>query len=224
MVDLMKKLMNHIGNYVWEAQHKKVRQNYIKRYQGNEPTIISCNCIGGILYHELNLQFLSPTINLYMNCEDFIKFCEKLDYYLSLDIQPYEGKIERDYPLGVLGDLLIYFVHYKSLEEAKEKWNSRKNRINWNNIYIIATDRDGLTDGLLRRFLALPYANKKIFTHFPMNEYEDVIYITGYEDDEQIEGLMYKTAGGHYLIDQFDWVNWLNGNICIKDENTNEKR
>lgn len=212
MLDLLKKVRNRIYDCTWKYQHKKVRQNYINRYHGNEPTIICCNCIGGILYHELDLQFLSPTINLYMNCEDFIKFCEKLDHYLSLEILPYNGDIERDYPLGVLGDLLLYFVHYKSLDEAKKKWDSRKNRINWNNIYIIATDRDGLTEKLLMRFLALPYANKKIFTHFPVPEYKDVVYIKGYENEKQIEGLMFKTSGGHYLIDQFDWVNWLNGN------------
>lgn len=211
MSNLFTKIKRRINDYVWNLQHKGVRETYKQNYQGNNPTIISCNCIGGILYHELNLQFLSPTINLYMNCEDFIKFCERLEYYLSLEIVPYEGEIERDYPLGMLGDLLLYFVHYKSLEEAKSKWNNRKSRINWDNIYIIATDRDGLTDELLARFLALPYINKKIFAHFPRDE-KEVVYIKGYENEKQIEGLMFKTLGGHYLIDQFDWVNWLNGN------------
>ena len=56
------------------------KKDYIERYKGKNPTIISCNCIGGIIYNELNLQFLSPTINLYMNCEDFIKFCENMEY------------------------------------------------------------------------------------------------------------------------------------------------
>lgn len=211
MTNLFTKITRRINDYVWNLQHKRVRETYKQIYHGNNPTIISCNCIGGILYHELDLQFLSPTINLYMNCEDFIKFCERLEYYLSLEIAPYEGEIERGYPLGMLGDLLLYFVHYKSLEEAKSKWNSRKSRINWDNIYIIATDRDGLTDELLARFLALPYTNKKIFTHFSSDE-KDIVYIKGYESEKQIEGLMFKTLGGHYLIDQFNWVDWLNGN------------
>lgn len=212
MINIFARFINRMKNFLWNCQHKKVRKEYINSYFGTDPTIISCNCIGGILYHELNQKFLSPTINLYMNCEDFVKFCEKMDYYLSLEILPYEGEVERDYPLGKLGDLLIYFVHYNSFEEAREKWNIRKKRINWKNIYIIATDRDGLTEELLTRFINLPYPNKKIFMHLPRNEYNDVVYIRGYEDEKQIEGLMYKTLGGHYLIDQFDWVRWLSGN------------
>ena len=42
-------------------------------------TILSMNCTGGILYHELGLPFLSPTINLYIQAEDFIRFCERLE-------------------------------------------------------------------------------------------------------------------------------------------------
>lgn len=210
MKNYIKKVSNKIKQYCWKYKHKKVKKDYIERYKGKNPTIISCNCIGGIIYNELNLQFLSPTINLYMNCEDFIKFCENMEYYLSLEIKEYNGDIEREYPLGMLDDLLLYFVHYKSLDEAREKWNSRKKRMNMDNIFIIANDRDGFNIELLNRFSKLPYKNKKIFTHLPYDGYTDVVYLKGYENEEQIEGLMHRTKGGHYLIDQFDWVEWLN--------------
>lgn len=200
-----------IERRIWEIQHKSVRRKYRRRFTGSEPTIISCNCTGGILYHELGIAFASPTINLYMMCEDFIKFCENMKYYLSLDIEEYDGEVKRDYPLGKLGDLVIYFVHYESLEQAREKWNERKKRINWENIYIIATDRDGFNQELLERFEALLWKNKKIFTHLPHGDCKDAVYIRGYENEEQIEGLHCHTKGGHFLIDRFDWVNWLNG-------------
>lgn len=207
---IVEKLSNKFKLIIWEKKHKKIKSSYRKRFKGNSPTIISCNCIGGILYHELGLKFTSPTINLYMNCEDFIKFCENLKYYLSLQITSYNGPIERDYPLGKLGDLTIYFVHYSNLEEAIKKWNERKKRIDWNKIFIIATDRDGCTNQLLERFERLPYKNKRLFTHIEHKEYPSTYYIKGYENDIQIEGLMYKTKNGHYLIDQFDWVDWFN--------------
>lgn len=210
MTNFINKIDIHLKQYMWEQEHKHVKKDYLTRYKGGSPTIISCNCIGGILYHELNLQFCSPTINLYMNCEDFIKFCENLEYYLSLEIIEYTGPIERDYPLGMLGDILIYFVHYHSLEEAKEKWEIRKKRMDMDNIFIIATDRDGCNDALIKRFSELPYEKKKLFAHIPYKEFKDVVYIKGYENKQEIEGLMFKTKGGHYLIDQFDWVEWLN--------------
>lgn len=195
----------------WNRQHIKVRKNYRARYYGSQPTIISHNCIGGVLCHELNLRFLSPTVNLFMLNEDFIKFCENLEYYLTLDITPYNGEIEREYPLGMCGDLVIFFVHYNSFEEAKKKWSERKKRVNMNNIYIIATDRDGFNEELLQRFRNLPYKNKKLFSHLPIENEDDVVYIKGYENNNHIEPLTNKVDGGLYLIDQFDWVNWLNG-------------
>jgi len=211
MINLTRKIQNRLVEYIWRKKHKKVNREYVNKYRGSNLTIVSCNCIGGVLYHELGLQFLSPTINLYMNCEDFIKFCEKMDYYLSLEMVEYTGEIARDYPLGSLDDLLIYFVHYNSFEEAKLKWDIRKTRMNKDNIFIIASDRDGFTMELLERFMKLPYENKKLFSHIPHNECNDVVYIRGYEHEEQVEGLTLKTKGGHYLIDQFDWIAWLNG-------------
>lgn len=205
------KISDKILAEMWKWQHEKIRKGYREKFYGKKPSIISCNCIGGIIYHELGLEFTSPTINLYMKSEDFIKFCEKLSYYLSQEIEEYVGDIEREYPLGMLGDILIYFVHYKSLDEARKKWNERKKRIDYENIYIIAMDRDGFTEEHLRRFEQLPYQNKKLFTHLPYEGHKDVVYIKGYEQEEQLEGLLYHTKGGHYLIDQFDWISWLNG-------------
>ena len=212
MPSFIKKIHNRISEKKWERAHPAVRQSYRERFVGKTPTIISCNCIGGILYHELGLQFTSPLINLYMRCEDFTKFCEKMEYYLSLEITEYDGDIERDYPLGMLGDLVIYFVHYDTLQQAREKWNERRSRMDFDNIYIIATDRDGFNENLCQRFLDLPYKHKKLFAHLPYNS-RDIVYIKGFEKEEQVEGLMYHTKDGHFLIDQFDWVSWFNGQL-----------
>lgn len=207
----IKKIKNRLWLIRWNRRHIGVQNDYRKRYCGEQPTIISHNCIGGVLSHELGLRFLSPTVNLFMVNEDFIKFCENIEYYLSLEIMPYDGPIKREYPLGRCGDLVLFFVHYDSFEEAKQKWNERKERVNMDNIYIIATDRDGFNTDLLERFKKLPYRNKKLFSHLPIENTEDVVYIKGYENHNQIEPLTNKVEGGRYLIDQFDWVSWLNG-------------
>lgn len=37
--------------------------------------------------------------------------------------------------IGVLDDVeMVFFLHYKSQQEALEKWKRRSKRINWNNI------------------------------------------------------------------------------------------
>ena len=40
----------------------------------SEFTIISSNCIGGVIYSDLHRKFLSPTINLFFSAKDFLKF------------------------------------------------------------------------------------------------------------------------------------------------------
>lgn len=204
---MIRKTINRINLHIWKNRRSIIVRHLRTLFKGSTPTIFSCNCTGGVLYHDLGLPFNSPTINLYMSCADFINFLENLDYYLSMQMTPYTGDIQRDYPIANLGDLILFLVHYKSVEEANEKWQQRKKRIDRNNIYVIASDRDGFNEELLHRFNKLPF-RKKIFTHKPI-ESPDCIYIRGFEDEHQIGGLMEPRPGGLRVIDQFDWVRWL---------------
>ena len=207
---LIKKIFNRICLLIWEKKRKKINKDNQKRIKGNDiPTIFSCNCTGGVMYHDLDERFLSPTVNMFMLCEDFIKFCENYEYYFSLEMKPYNGEIKRPYPLCRLGDLILYMVHYDNFEEAKEKWDARKKRVKKDNIRIIATDRDGCTDELKDRFGKLPY-KKIMFTHLP-DDRENSFYIKGYEQEQQVGTIVEhegKISGKRYY-DQFDWVKFL---------------
>lgn len=214
---LVSKMMNRIRNVIWNKKRRiineknKCRLNEVAR----TASIISMNCNGGIISHDLDLKFLSPTINLYMRAADFIKFCENLEYYLNIDeMIPCTDKdiIEnRTYPVAYLGDLILYLVHYTSIEEAESKWNERKKRINKNNIVILNTDREGMTDELKDRFEKLPY-RKVMFTHLPDAVHSSCFYIKGYEKETSV-GIItdHNTWDGKRPIDQFDYVDFLNG-------------
>ncbi len=184
---MIEKLSRKIKNACWQRNRKKVNAAMRDRLHTDDVTIISANCNGGIVSHDLGLQFRSPTVNLFIPANDFIKFCEKLEHYLSIDelvectdIAKTKGA---NYPVAYLDDILLFLVHYSSVEEAQRRWNERKKRINWNNIAIMATDRDGMTDELKDRFEKLPY-RKVMFTHLPDEKHPSCFYITGYEDDE----------------------------------------
>ena len=172
------------------------------------------NCIGGVLAHDLGIRFNSPTVNLYMRAEDFIRFCENLDDYLAIDeMTPCTDAAiigDRTYPVACLGDLVLFLVHYPSVEEANRKWQERKRRIQQDNLVILATDRDGMTERLKDRFEKLPY-RKVLFTKQPDQKHPDCVYIQGYEQDETL-GLITDSVGcsGKRVIDQFDWVAFLN--------------
>lgn len=119
-------------------------QNYIKHFNNNarkkltnkDFSIIAPNCIGGVLYHRLGLEFKSPTVNLFFGSnKDYMRFISNLKHYLSLDLKFIER--ERNYPTGMLDDVKIVFNHYKTEEQAEEKWNQRKQRVNYDNLFII---------------------------------------------------------------------------------------
>lgn len=124
-------------------------------------SVISQNCIGGVLYHDLGMQFLSPTINLFFREPDFVRFVLGLERYMNADLEMSWGE---EYPIGILGgDVRIDFMHYHSCEEARKNWNERKKRLNWEKIVVLATDRNGFTDEVFTEWKKIPYP-KVLFT------------------------------------------------------------
>lgn len=212
---MLHKVIRRIKNHVWKIRHEKWNQTYRARLTNQEVSILSMNCTGGILSHDLGLPFRSPTVNLYFRAEDFIKFCENLEYYLSLEemVECTDPAIigDRTYPIAHLGDLTLFLVHYHSVAQAQEKWNERKKRLNRDHIVILNTDREGMTDALKDRFEKLPY-RKVMFVNRPDDTHPSCCYIKGYEDESCVGILTdHDTWDGLRPVDQFDWVGFLNG-------------
>ena len=86
------------------------------KLRNKELTIMANNCNGTFIYHDLNLKFNSPTINLFMSIKDFIKFMGNLDYYLKQELKEYKDN-SVDYPVGILRDIRIDFMHYKTFNQ-----------------------------------------------------------------------------------------------------------
>lgn len=51
-----------------------------------EVSIISNNCIAGVIYHDCGLRFLSPTVNLWFSTEDFFTYAANI-----LEYSPQQG-------------------------------------------------------------------------------------------------------------------------------------
>ena len=64
-----------------------------------------------------------------------------MKYYLEQELESYDEPT-RDCPVAKLGGITVVFVHYKS-EDAREKWEERKEWIHWDNLYIISSDGNG---------------------------------------------------------------------------------
>lgn len=212
---LLNKMPQRVKNFVWKKYRKRTNRRNASLLRNSDISIISMNCTGGILYHDLGLKFLSPTVNMYFRAEDFIRFCEHMDDYLAIDTMTICMDPEiiqgRTYPVAWLGDIKLFLVHYRTVEEAQEAWNRRKKRLNGEWISVIATDRDGMTDSLKDRFEKLPY-RKVMFVHKPDLYHPSCFYIKGYEEENQV-GIITEPVGWRGLrpVDQFDWISFLNG-------------
>ncbi len=148
----------------------------------SDVSLISMNCVGGILYHDCESRFLSPTIDLYFSATDFIKFVNHLDLYLDetpkVDMGP-------QFPIGILKDIKIYFMHYNTPEEALSKWEERKKRINKDKIFVIMVDCNGFNDEDFENFKNIKYP-KYLLTNKKEHIFEDSVYMPRYKDLKEV--------------------------------------
>ena len=166
-----------------------------KMLKNKDFTIISNNCWGGIIYRDFNLQYNSPTVGLFFMAKDYIKFIYDLENYMkgnlefiSLEDSKYRNylkKLNYNSPIGKLKDIEIMFLHYNTEEEAEEKWNRRKQRINWNNIIYKFSDQNMCTFEELEMFSKFDAKNKICFTTRKYNNI-DSIPIAKYKDSEVV--------------------------------------
>lgn len=201
---------------------------YRIRLRNDNFTIITNTCIGGVMYHKLGKQFLSPTINLWMHDKDFIRFIGNLKEYISKDLLFVEGI---DYtPTAWCGDVLIHFNHAHSQQEALDAWNKRRVRINYNNLFVIMSDRPGsdtikdgnqeITKEDMLSFSKLDCTGKVIFSVRNYDNIDCIVPLSKDPNGEFVNSYMFdksKYFQRYHWEDAFDWVGWLNtGEIKVK--------
>jgi len=157
--------------------------------------------------------FNTPTVNLYFKPEDFLKFLKEPIQYLNSEVtEVFEEGIS--YPIGQLMDIKIYFMHYKSFAEAKDKWEERSKRIDLSDIFVMMTDRDGCTYEQLKKFDNLPYEKKVVYTCKPYPEIKSSYYIPGFEEQGEV-GILSDWKPQFWRrrwLDDYDYVSVMNGN------------
>ena len=205
----MKKLINNISASFFKKKNKN-----------KDVTIIARDCVGGILYHQLGLKFLSPTINLFFVPEDFNYFCLYLKDYIDTEMVELKDD-EHDYPIGVLSPanhrpIKVHFLHYETYEEALNKWNERKGRINWNNIYVISTfcyhvETETLSEQLINDWNKIPY--KKVVLTDKQYGFDNEFVIDRPKECKEFAWLLYtpsKTITWKRTFNKYNFVKFLN--------------
>lgn len=145
-----------------------------KKLRNSQLSILSINCWGGLVYHTLGLQFLSPTINMFTSGNDFMKFLHNPRYYMEKELRyykmNYEINLKEDYPVFILNDIQLHMNHYGKLgvDGARQKWEERRLKINWYNLLIMMFTE---SPEILKKFDELPYAKKVCFVPFETDLY-----------------------------------------------------
>ena len=189
---------------------RKLYRKFIRfRLKNKDFSVIASNCNGGFILSDLGVKFNTPTINLFLYPEDFLNFVSNIKENLKYELIKETSDCE--YPVGRLNNIKIHFMHYKTFEEAKRKWDLRKCRINYENLFIMCTDRDGCTYDQIKRFNELPYKNKVMFTHKQYPEFKSCYYIEGFENEESV-GILSDYIGNtsKRYLHKFNFIKWFN--------------
>lgn len=175
-----------------------------------EFTLYSSDCISGLIYHALGRKFLSPTINMSIPDAEFLKLMADPSYYFQ---QPLQFDSSDPYPVGHIGEeerrVNIRFEHYKTTEDAENKWNERKNRV-CPNVFIIMADQD-LSDEQIAVFRSLKATRKVMFTWNKSRADGKEIFCVKPYGRKRVKN--YSKIGLDSFRDYerfFDYVAWLN--------------
>lgn len=188
-------------------RRKRINSKNQAKLKNKDFSLIASNCNGSLILHDLGLRFNSPFVNLWIKPKDYIKMLSNLRQYMNADLT-FVKEEGIDYPVGKINDVILYFQHYNSENEALEIWNKRKARINYENLFVMFTERDGCTYEDLKLFDELPFENKVVFTHKDYPEIKSSVYIKGFENQSELGFLfdfMPDKIGKKYY-DQFDYV------------------
>lgn len=180
LVVLIEKIYNKLRIDIREKCNPLFSKFRIKKLKklnrDTEITIISNNCWGAHVYRFFGIPYNSPTIGLFMYAPDFIKFIYNIKEYVKKELVfiKHEDSIHHDElvkvggrnatcPIAKCGDIEIIFLHYNSPQEAKEKWERRVKRINWNNMLYKFSEMNNCTEKELIAFDKFPEKKKVVF-------------------------------------------------------------
>jgi uncharacterized protein (DUF1919 family) len=146
-------------------------------------SIIACNCWGGEVYRDLQTPYQTPFVALYLKLPCFIGFLENFETAIQAPLEfveesRYEGKVS--FPVGrIMGAYEINFFHYQSRDEAREKWNRRRDRMvqDLDDCFFMLMHLGTKPKEELQRFVRLPFRNKVLFTDCPLVDAPEAVVI-----------------------------------------------
>ena len=202
------KYHNPLNNRRQKKLHDEVKNT--------SPSLIAGNCLGGMLLHDLGLRFNSPTVNIHFYQRELVKFVLDLDRYLNESLEFYDDP-DSEWPVNALlggkDGIRLGFAHITLPKEGLRNWSKRKERFNYDNIFVIAEEKEGMTK---QDILSLGELKVKGIVVFTAHEYPEIPYTfcvpSKYVENGEVGNIMkFKHIDGSHIYDDFiDWPKWFN--------------
>ena len=202
-------------NYLKRVRRERWLKQLRKRNHNHDFSLISNDCVGGVIYHDLGEQFRSPTVNLWIPNAHFLAFVQNLEYYLSCEIHEMPDET-KPYPVGTIIPkddkhipIEVNFKHYPSFEEAYTKWKERSKRVNYDRLYFIWHFYD---DEHSERILSFDRWNARTLAilHEPLAGIRNSAVVSCYKEEPyngKILSVIDKT--GKRYLDDVDYIGFL---------------
>lgn len=213
-------IKNRLAAKTWTLRSNLYSKHLRRKLKNHDFSLITNNCVGGVICHNLNMPFRSPTVNLWMTSNEFLRFVNDLPYYLNCPVEEiHEEGIS--YPIGLLrrGEetVRLYFMHYDSFAQAVEKWSARAKRVDFNHLYIILdypahSSSPEQQAQIKETFDTLPYLHKVMLTKPDGVHGQGIVNMEVYNKD-YTPGLILTRKGDYSVkryLDDFDYVSFLN--------------
>lgn len=183
------------------------------RLRNRDFTLISNDCWGAEMYKFLGCEgYNTPFIGLYLLADDYLQFLTKPQHYLASPLEFIErsrhesvnqSRLNKAFPIGLLGgEVEVQFLHYASTEEARQKWERRVKRVNWNNLCVKwDAAKDGATAEHIQAFRKLPF-KKLLLLKEPQPAGRSAVVVPNYSPDGKQNFNLSMAA--------FDVVAWAN--------------
>jgi len=138
--------------------------------QDQEFSFITQNCVGIRFSKWAGDEYRSPTVNLWFKPGGFLTFAEQLPEYLTMEVvEDPQQSATYGYPVGLLGEVELYFTHYRTFADARIQWHRRASRVRLDRVVIIMQERDGFDASHLQRFAQLPWSRKLLIAASPLD-------------------------------------------------------
>ncbi len=129
-------------------------------------SIFANNAWGGYLSNYLGLRNYSPFVGLFASDRDYVAFLKDAREVIEREPLRYTGSayapsLRSDYPIYDLAGMTLHMNHYASREAAEGKWYERRQRINWDRLFLMLYSAD---EPCIRAFSELPCERKICFT------------------------------------------------------------